>query len=322
MSTVKFASKVEAERRRGSQVMAYLRLLRIPNVFTAMADVMMGFLLTHTSLAPWSVFLPLAAASCLIYMAGMVLNDVFDHEVDAIERPERPIPSGRIRLGTARWLGFELLVVGVAMAWLAGSLGGRIATGSVATLLAVAVIGYDAWLKRTPAGPVAMGSCRMLNVLLGVSAGGGLAHPVFWCIAIGIGTYIVGVTWFARTEAKQSNSVALAAGLAVAFTGIALLAGFPYLIDDALPTINQLRMPHAAWLLLVGMLAFSIGRRAIPAVFNPTPANVQAAVKLCIFSLIVLDAAVVLAVRGPFWGVCVLSLLVPTTLLGRWFRAT
>jgi len=302
--------------------MAYLRLVRIPNVFTAVADVMMGFLLTHTSLAPWSVFLPLAASSCLIYMAGMVLNDVFDHEVDAVERPERPIPSGQIGLGTARWLGFEMLLIGVAMAWLASSLSGQFASGIVALLLATAVIGYDAWLKRTPVGPVAMGTCRMLNVLLGASAAGGLAHLVYWWIALGIGIYIVGVTWFARTEARESNSVALAAGLSVALTGIAVLGGFPFLIDNALPAIEQLRLPHTAWLILIGMLAFSIGRRAVSAVFDPTPAKVQAAVKLCILTLIVLDAAVVLAVRGPFWGICVLALLVPTVLLGQWFRST
>lgn len=305
-----------------SQVMAYLRLFRIPNVFTAVADVVMGFLLTHVSLAPWEVFLPLAAVSCLIYMAGMVLNDVFDHEVDAIERPERPIPSGAIQFGTARWLGFEMLLVGVALAWFAGWLAGNVASGIVATLLAMAVIGYDAWLKRTPAGPVAMGSCRTLNVLLGASVGGGLAFPATWWIALGIGTYIVGVTWFARTEARESNSVHLAAGLSVALTGIAILGGFPFLLDSSQPDSIPLRLPPSAWILLVALLAFSIGRRATKAIFSPTPGNVQAAVKLCILSLIVLDAAVVLAVRGPLWGVGVLALLIPTVLLGQWFRST
>lgn len=311
-----------AKRSSNSQLMAYLRLFRIPNVFTAVADVMMGYLLTHASLAPWEAFLSLAAASCLIYMAGMVLNDVFDHEVDAAERPERPIPSGAIQLGTARWLGFEMLLVGVALAWFAGWLAGNTVSGVVATLLALAVIGYDAWLKRTPVGPVAMGSCRTLNVLLGASVGGGLAFMATWWIALGIGTYIVGVTWFARTEARESNSVHLAAGLSVALTGIAILGGFPFLLDPSQPASIPLRLSPEAWLFLVGLLAFSIGSRATKAIFSPTPAKVQAAVKLCILSLIVLDASVVLAVRGPLWGVCVVSMLIPTVVLGGWFRST
>jgi len=104
--------------------------------------------------------------------------------------------------------------------------------------------------------------------------------------------------------------------------GIAILAGFPFLLDPSKPGVTELRLPNSAWLILIGLLALSIARRATPAVFDPTPAKVQAGVKLCILSLIVLDAAVVLAVRGPFWGVCVLALLVPTILLGKWFRST
>ena len=75
---------------------AWLQLMRLPNVFTAAADVMMGYLVTHGTLRPASHFALLAAASCLLYLSGMILNDVFDAEVDAKERPERPIPSGRI----------------------------------------------------------------------------------------------------------------------------------------------------------------------------------------------------------------------------------
>ncbi|MCO6457924.1 MAG: UbiA family prenyltransferase, partial [Pirellulaceae bacterium] len=96
-----------------ARVLDYLRLLRIPNVFTAVADVTMGFLVVHGGLQPWPAFACLVAASCLLYLAGMVLNDVFDIEVDRRERPERPLPSGRIPLGRARWLGLGMLGGGV-----------------------------------------------------------------------------------------------------------------------------------------------------------------------------------------------------------------
>ena len=43
----------------------------------------------------------LAAASSCLYLAGMALNDYADRDVDAVERPGRPIPSGRVTPGFA-----------------------------------------------------------------------------------------------------------------------------------------------------------------------------------------------------------------------------
>ena len=108
-----------------SKLLAYVRLFRLPNVFTAIADVLMGYLFVRwpevdppTYLATHC--LPLLLGSALMYTAGMVLNDVFDIEVDRVERPERPLPSGRIAVGWARWLGFEMLFAGAALGVLVG----------------------------------------------------------------------------------------------------------------------------------------------------------------------------------------------------------
>ena len=95
------------------KLLSYLRLLRIPNVFTAIADIAMGFLFVTHSLVPAGGFFLLVVATCGLYLAGMVLNDVFDVEVDRVERPERPVPSGEVSLPTARIIGFALLLVGV-----------------------------------------------------------------------------------------------------------------------------------------------------------------------------------------------------------------
>ena len=64
---------------------AYLQLVRLPNVFTAMADILLGYLLTHEYVRFWPVLALLLGASSLLYMAGMVLNDYFDREQDARE---------------------------------------------------------------------------------------------------------------------------------------------------------------------------------------------------------------------------------------------
>ena len=87
---------------------ACLQLLRPANVATALADVLAGFAIAglgNRAALPW-----LLLATAALYAGGIVLNDVFDREVDRLERPERPIPSGRIRTAHAAALGAGLLV--------------------------------------------------------------------------------------------------------------------------------------------------------------------------------------------------------------------
>src|SRR5262249_13418120 len=101
-----------------SRLLVWLRLMRLPNVFTAMADIAMGFLFTHETLEPISTFGLLLLSSSCLYTAGMVLNDVFDVEQDRRERPQRPIPSGRIDYHSATVLGTSLLTLGAFAAYL------------------------------------------------------------------------------------------------------------------------------------------------------------------------------------------------------------
>src|SRR5437763_16333813 len=63
----------------------------------------------------------LSAASVCLYWAGMAANDWADRELDAKERPERPIPSGRVSPGTAVGVSAGLNAAGHALAGLAGS---------------------------------------------------------------------------------------------------------------------------------------------------------------------------------------------------------
>jgi 4-hydroxybenzoate polyprenyltransferase len=297
----------------------YLQLLRLPNVFTAMADILLGFLFTHRRLDPWPQFALLLGASTLLYLAGMVLNDFFDQAQDARERPSRPIPSGRVRAPTAQRLGFGMLALGVILGWTASGIAGDLRPGAIATLLAAAVLGYDAVLKQTPAGPLTMGACRTLNVLLGMSVADGPWQPVHYVVAAGVGLYIVGVTLFARTEARRSNRLWLAAGVAVLISGIALLASLPAWVSGT--EWPEIQVPPR-WYVFWGLLGLLIAGRCVRAVVDPRPQWVQAAVRNCIFSLIILDAAACLAVQDAFWGVAILLLLIPTMTLGRWIYST
>lgn len=328
----------------------YLRLFRLPNVFTAVADIIMGWLFAG-GFGAWSQdgvtigrFIVAMLASASLYTAGMVLNDVFDVEIDRKERPNRPLPSGRISMFAANAWGWGLLLAGLILA--AATLfmhGGDYSLASfvqwrvlvVALLLAGCIVGYNAGAKLTPLGPLVMGACRFFNVLLGISAAGFSLEtggegaklsiwllaftPAEFSVAAGIGVYIVGVTIFAKNEAEeQSGTMLLALGLVVMLAGYGLLAWFPQAAGGA----ERLALPGQWWLILIGLLAATMLRRSLTTLMNPSPQAVQGAIKQFIFSLIMLDASVCMAVGQLWWGVAVVALLAPMLLLGRWVYST
>ena len=180
-----------------------LQLVRFPAVFTALADICLGFLSNHEQLSenPHGFGLLLASSSCL-YLSGMAFNDIFDRRVDARERPNRPIPSGRVSLRLAVLIAIALMAAGVIAAAMVGTQSRFVAIGLVISILA-----YDGLLKNTPIGPAVMGTCRALNVILGASA---FDEPSrVWTMpqiytAAALGIYVAGLTWFARYETKSA----------------------------------------------------------------------------------------------------------------------
>jgi 4-hydroxybenzoate polyprenyltransferase len=315
-----------ADSQGGARLGDYLRLMRLPNVFTAVADVAMGFLFVQATGAEWTptawgfaTLATLIAASSALYIAGIVLNDVFDLEIDRIERPERPIPSGRVSFESARRLGWRLLFLGVALASCTVFFTGHLRPGVVAALLATTILLYDAWLKRTPLGPLAMGACRMLNVLLGMSAIDAPLHAEHWLVAGAIGVYVAGVTHFARNESGRSSRVQLSAATAVMMLGIAMLSQLPHWSTRLVPLLE--RDPQR-WYMLTGALGLLIGWRCLRAVFSPEPRNVRRAVAHAILSIIMLDAVACYATRDVFCASAILLLLLPAMFLGRWIHIT
>jgi len=124
----------------GSTSSAWWQLLRAGNVFTAISNILAGFLLVR---GEWQPVLPLfflILSSAMLYLAGMVLNDVFDLEDDRLHRPERPLPSGRIDPKLAKIVGWGLMVDGLSAAGVAAWLMGSWLPILVATLLAAAII--------------------------------------------------------------------------------------------------------------------------------------------------------------------------------------
>ncbi|MGH3434792.1 MAG: UbiA family prenyltransferase, partial [Thermocrispum sp.] len=127
---------------------ALVQLVRAPAALTVLGDTVAGAAAAGASLRGRRLLLPLASAA--FYWSGMALNDWADRELDSTERPERPIPSGRISPGGALAVGGGLSAAGLGLAALGG---GRDAV-RVAGPLAAAIWAYDTVLKGTPFGPV------------------------------------------------------------------------------------------------------------------------------------------------------------------------
>lgn len=311
-------------------LLSWLRLLRLPNVFTAVADIAMGYLIVRREIDLPGAFACLMFASACVYTAGMVLNDVFDFDTDSQERPFRPLPAGQISLRWARYIGVALLLVGTGLGIAAGHLGTPAETiarpwrsGIVVLILAGSVLAYDGFLKRTLLGPLGMGFCRFFNVLLGMSVADQVALPP-WPLgydltnlgpATGIGVYIVGVTCFARGEAGRSPVLQLLLGSIIMTGGIVILGWSAQFFQRP-----ELKIEVFWWLL--ALLQVFVLRRCLPAITNPQPHNVQAAVKQSILSLILFDASLCAAASNPMYALAVAMLLAPMLFLGRWVYST
>lgn len=178
----------------------YLRLGRVSNLPTVWTDVLAGAALAGV-VPGAAVALLLALAVSLFYTGGMFLNDAFDHEVDARERPERPIPAGEIGLGEVYLLGFGMLGAGWVLTALATSRSGGTAGALVsAGALAGAIVVYNLRHKGNPLGPALMGLCRALvYVTAALAVAPGLRGSVIGG-AVVLLSYVIGLTYTAKQE--------------------------------------------------------------------------------------------------------------------------
>jgi 4-hydroxybenzoate polyprenyltransferase len=295
-----------------------LQLIRLPNVLTAAADSLAGWLLGGGSLGEVGRWAPLAIASMVLYAAGMALNDVFDAEIDRQERPGRPIPSGRVSRSLAGGLGAIGLVVGPLVAWLSGSFTSLIVAG----VLAAVILAYDAGLKRTVLGPGVMGACRGWNLLLGLTHTQALGGPVAWLAAAMYGLFVCGITWISRSETESGKTGNVLVGLTVqdlALIGLMAAALQPGKYPSPLP--GRPLIPVEG-LLVLALVALAVNLTATRAIYQPVPAVIQKTVKTGILALVWIDVGLVAAVRGPQAAAAIAGLWVPAYVLGRWLYST
>lgn len=307
-------------------LLTWLKLMRLPTVFTALSNILCGYFVSSTkrdlpTLAAEPTLWLLLVASAGLYLGGMVLNDVFDVDLDAVERPGRPIPAGQISKRAAAVFGAVLMVIGIVAAWGAGRWS---ETGStsvvVAIILAATVVLYDSLLKNTIAAPLGMGGCRFLNVILGASCSAEQLTsfpPVsssVW-IAAGMGVYVFGVTLFAMNEAGNSSKSLLGFGLVIAFCGIAIDAWLSWQLGS-----RQVEFHTAAVgaLIALGIVAANVALRAVKAIVANHPVLLQKTVGFMLLNIIFVDAAMTFCVTGSGrLATAVVILVIPATLIKR-----
>jgi len=121
----------------------FIAITRPINSFVAGLAAIVAYLIDTGTVIPESLLLFFIVA--LITAAGNVINDFFDAEIDAINRPDRPIPSGAVSRGDARRFAVTLFLAGILVSFFTNSLCIGIAIFN--TLLLIA---YAAKLKSTP----------------------------------------------------------------------------------------------------------------------------------------------------------------------------
>jgi len=263
-------------------------LVRAPAALSVPGDVVAGAAAAGR-LGPRTPLL--VASSVCLYWAGMAANDWADRELDAKERPERPIPSGRMPARTAVAVAAGLTAGGVAIA---GLVGGRRAL-AVAAPLAGLVWAYDLTLKHTRAGAATMAACRGLDVLLGASAGR-LRGAIFPALTVAAHTYTVSV--LSRSEVDGADPVLPVTTLLGTAFVTAAAAARP-------PAGPRHRLRSAAAALLAAGYAGAYGMAQLRVVADPSAAAVRAAVAAGIVNLPALQGALAARAGAPLTGVAV-----------------
>ena len=288
--------------------------MRPANIVTAIADILAGIAMAGTLYFSHFdivaiVFLVLSTA--FLYGGGVVMNDVFDAELDKVERPERPIPSGLIKKSSAALFGSLLLFCGIACAALSNTLHQFPASVIIASLIAIAAVSYDKWMKHHSFfGPLTMGICRGLNLLLGMS----IYVPAvrsYWPFAIVPVIYIFAITMISRGEVHGGKKSTLN------------LAALLYIIVEAIILTTALHA-ETIWQTLPFLLFFML-MTSIPlvkAIKNPSGPRIGKAVKSGVISLIIMNAAWAAAFGDLTFALIIIALLPISLLLARLFAVT
>ncbi|WP_235964594.1 UbiA-like protein EboC [Pedobacter gandavensis] len=283
---------------------AYITIMRPANLVASVADVLAGiaisgyFLTTAFDFEHLLPILLLCISTLGLYSGGVIFNDVFDAEKDKKERPGRPIPSGAIAQKDAAVFGGICFTVGVVAAAAV-----NLTSLVLALMILIAALTYDKWSKHfTIIGPINMGLCRGLNLLLGVSIFS--RTPEIWWLVIAIIpiAYIASLTIINRRKGNDKSKTSL------------YLAAFLYaFVIACILFIANSKGFFLMTILFIIPFYLMIFTPLFKALDNPIGENINKSVKAGIIALILLNAAWASAF-GIWYIALIILLLLPLSL--------
>jgi 4-hydroxybenzoate polyprenyltransferase len=278
--------------------------MRPANIMTAIADILLGCSVV-AALDLEAMWLVLSTIG--LYGGGVVFNDVFDAELDKVERPERPIPSGKVSIMSATLLGTSLLLFGIISAGVFS-----IASGAIALVVALLALSYDKFAKHHSFwGPLNMGACRGGNLLLGLSYNFNELQNHWFLVIIPI-LYIAMITMISRGEVHGGKKTYVSFGLLLYALVIALVVSLNVLKDFEFIFI----LPFLAVFIALTL------PKLLSAYSNPEAMPIRNAVKAGVISLIVLDATIAAGFSGWPVGLLILCCLPLSIAMAKWFAVT
>lgn len=283
----------------------YLQLTRPANLVTALTDILAGMAIAQFTFSDTSPAL-LLISTLGLYGGGVVMNDVFDAKLDSIERPERPIPSGKVPLPAAATLGITLLLFGILTAGFF-----NVQSGMIAVVIAMLTILYNRFAKHHVFfGPVTMGMCRGGNLILGMSVLPESFTKWGWIAVLPI-AYIGAITLISQDEVHGGKKRTL------------YIAAMLYLIVLSAQLTIARQLGNILYTLPFVLLhTWLIGRPLWNAIQNPLGPLIGKAVKAGVISLIVMNASWCVAFGLWPLALIVLALLPVSMYLAKVFAVT
>lgn len=179
----------------------WLELIRPPNLFTVPGDVLAGSSMALITKKEMPRILPVLVISLSLYISGMILNDFFDRKIDSLERPNRPIPSGRVSHNTALISGISFILIALTLSIIHE----RVLW--VSLCLIFLILFYNGLARKIPLlGIIVMGLCRGMNILLGAFICSNPINNIVLTGVVGETLYIASVSNLALHETKDRPS--------------------------------------------------------------------------------------------------------------------
>jgi len=287
----------------------YLLLIRLPNIFTLPSNILLGFILVSTftlTITSTIQILMLVTISALLYCVGLVLNDLFDYEIDKKERPNRPLASGKI----SRRIAIIIVTIFTAIALILALLV-SVTTFSISLILLAIIFGYDKYLKSTSAGPFTIAAARVTNVILGtttnISSVDNFPQNILLIFVLTLTfVYVSLIGFLSRYEIKGFSKNIKSYLLPVTIAGIV----------SSILVFNLVGFFKYESLLILALFSF-IMARAICKIHKKDSTGIQQTVQLMILSIIILDSIFLTGIAGLTVGFPVLILLAPLLILAR-----